>query len=543
MSIHPGAGRPAPDEVLVDLPRLVSDYYTLQPDPAEVDHRVHFGTSGHRGSALDHRFNQAHLRAIVQAVCDVRAKHSISGPMFVGKDTHALSEPAWRTAIEVLVGNDVPVLSTEAYVPTPLVSRALLEHNGRHAAPADGLIITPSHNPPSDGGIKYNPPHGGPSESSFSAAIEARANELLGAPPSGVPFGRAWRAVQRFDFVGPYVEALTRVVKMDAIRRAGLKLGADPLGGSAVAVWDRVAEAHRLDLRVVNPRVDGTFRFMTLDGDGKIRMDCSSPYAMANLVQAKDQFAVSFGNDTDADRHGIVTPGRGLFNPNHFLAILVDHLFESRDAWPASMGAGQTVVTSALVRRAAEARGRSVIEVPVGFKWFVPLLVEGKAGFAGEESAGATVATLDGQPWTTDKDGIVVALLAAEIAAVKGRDLDEVHRALTDRLGAPAYRRIDAPASRAQKKVLRELGPEDVVADQLAGHRIVRILTRAPGNDEAIGGLKVETEQGWFAARPSGTEDVYKIYGESFEGEDHLQRILDEAKSIVDDTFQRAGVS
>lgn len=527
---------------MVDLPRLVSDYYSLQPDPEQLEHRVQFGTSGHRGSAQDHRFNQAHLRAIVQAVCDVRAKNSISGPMFVGKDTHALSEPAWRTAIEVLIGNGVPVLTADTYIPTPLVSRALLTHNARHAAPADGLIITPSHNPPRDGGIKYNPPHGGPSESSFSVAIEARANELLAAPPTGVPFERAWRAVELFDFVQPYVDALPSVVRLDWIRDTGLKLGADPLGGSAITVWDRVAEAHGLNLEITNPRVDGTFRFMTLDGDGQIRMDCSSPHAMASLVQLKDRFQVSFGNDADADRHGIVTPGRGLFNPNHFLAILVDHLFATRDAWPASMGAGQTVVTSALVRRAAEARGRAVIEVPVGFKWFVPLLVEGKAGFAGEESAGATVATLDGRPWTTDKDGLVLALLAAEIAAHQERDLDEVHRGLTEKLGAPAYRRVDAPANRAQKKVLKELGPEDVVADALAGDPIVRCLTRAPGNDEAIGGLKVETERGWFAARPSGTEDVYKIYGESFEGDQHLDRILEEAKTIVDETFRRAGV-
>jgi phosphoglucomutase len=540
--MHPLAGKPAPVDGLVDLPRLISDYYSLQPDPGEPAHRVQFGTSGHRGSG--HGFCEAHIRAIAQAVVDVRRQEGITGPMYLAKDTHALSEPAWRTALEVLIANDVAVQSAapEAVVPTPLVSRAVLTHNAGPDAAADALIITPSHNPPTDGGIKYNPPHGGPSESRLSAAIETRANELLATPPAGIPFERAWKAAREFDFVAPYLEALPRVLDLDRVRDAGVRLGADPLGGTAVAVWGRLSERYGLDLEVTNPAIDGTFRFMPLDHDGKIRMDCSSPYAMANLVRLKDRFDVAFGNDADGDRHGIVTPGRGLFNPNHYLAVAVDVLLETRDQWSAEIGIAQTVVTSDLVRRVAEARGRHAVETPVGFKWFVPYLAAGKVGLAGEESAGASILTFDGRPWTTDKDGIVLALLAAEIRARTGRDLVERYRTLTAALGEPVYRRMDAAATPPQKAALKKMRPEDVRADTLAGHPIRARMVAAPGNDAPIGGLKVVTDAGWFAARPSGTENVTKIYGESFEGEDHLQRILDEAQLLVQEVFRKAGV-
>ncbi len=540
--MHPLAGKPAPDAELINIERLIADYYTRRPDPNEPSHRVQFGTSGHRGSSFKAAFCEAHIRAIVEAVCDVRRRLGASGPLYLGKDTHALSEPAWRTAVEVLVANEVPVRTAppDQVTPTPLVSRAILAHNQTRQGTADGLIITPSHNPPADGGIKYNPPHGGPSESEISSAIEARANELLHSPPSGVPFERAMRSVEFFDYITPYVDELPKVVDLERIRSASVKLGADPLGGSAISVWEPIRERYRLDLHITNPRIDGTFRFMPLDHDGKIRMDCSSVHAMANLVQLKDRFQVAFGNDADGDRHGIVTPGRGLFNPNHFLAVAVDALLETRTEW--NNHVAQTVVTSALVRRVAEARGREVIETPVGFKWFVPYLVEGKVGFAGEESAGATFAMFDGRPWTTDKDGIVMALLAAEIRARTGADLSDRYQELTARLGEPVYRRIDAAASPDQKAALKNMRPEDVATQQLAGHPITKRLVKAPGNQQSIGGLKVETKAGWFAARPSGTEDVYKIYGESFEGPEHLQRVLDEAQTLVGDVFKKAGV-
>lgn len=540
------AGQPPAASDLVDLSRLVAAYYTERPDPEDASQRVAFGTSGHRGSALRRSFNDAHVAAVVQATVEHRRAAGIDGPMFVGKDTHALSEPAWRTALEVLAANQVQILTAPpaSYTPTPAVSRAIVRHNGsRSSRHADGLIITPSHNPPEDGGIKYNPPHGGPSGGDVSGAIERRANELLsGDGVVRVPFRKALSGATEFDFLTPYVDELAHVIDLDVVRSTSLKLGVHPLGGSSVEYWAPIADRYGLSLQIVDPQVDGTFRFMPLDHDGKIRMDCSSPYAMGELLELRDRFDVAFGNDADSDRHGIVTPEAGLMNPNHFLALAADYLLAERSGWSSEVSIGKTIVTSGLLDRVAAAHGRSVAAMPVGFKWFVDGLSAGRFGLAGEESAGATLLDRHGRTWTTDKDGIVMDLLAAEIAARRGRDLRELYDALTEQHGRPCYRRVDAPASAAQKKLLKSLEPDRVKQAELAGHPILERRTRAPGNDAPIGGLQVVTEAGWFAARPSGTEDIYKIYAESFEGEAHLERLLAEAQALVESAFADAGV-
>mgnify|MGYP005814720393 CR=1 FL=1 len=537
---HPLAGKPAPRELLVDVDRLVRAYADDRPDPAQPSQRVAFGTSGHRGSSLRRSFNEDHILAVVQATCEYRAANGITGPLFLGRDTHALSAPAQRTALEVLAAHGVEVLvaADDAATPTPVVSHAILAHNRPGARLADGLVITPSHNPPEDGGIKYNPPNGGPADTGVTAWIERRANELLAAGLAGVarvPYARAIRAptTHAHDYVGPYVDDLAAILDLDAIRRAGLRLGVDPLGGSNVGYWEPIARRYGLSIEVVNPRVDPTFGFMTLDHDGKIRMDCSSPYAMAGLVGLKDRFDLAFGNDADSDRHGIVTPSAGLMSPNHYLAVAIRWLFGTRTRWGSRPGIGKTLVSSALIDRVAAQLGRRLVEVPVGFKWFVDGLLDGSLGFGGEESAGASFLRLDGSVWSTDKDGIIMDLLAAEIRAVSGRDPAQHYDDLTRQLGRPVYTRIDAPATPALKAALLRLSPEAVDARTLAGEPIVARLTRAPGNGAAIGGLKVVAESGWFAARPSGTEDVYKIYAESFRDEAHLARIVAEAKAIV----------
>jgi phosphoglucomutase len=538
---HSLAGKPAPRELLVDVEELLRRYHDDVPDPGNPGERVAFGTSGHRGSSLRRSFNEAHILAVAQAICEHRAAAGISGPLFLGRDTHGLSTPAERTTLEVLVANGVEVVISEddAPVPTPVISHAILGWNrGRSEALADGIVITPSHNPPEDGGIKYNPPDGGPADTAVTAAIERRANALLEAGLGevrrvGYEAARRAPGVRVRDYVGPYVQDLPTALDLEAARGARLRVGVDPLGGSNAHYWGRIAEALGLDLTVVNPVVDPTFGFMPLDHDGKIRMDCSSPYAMANLVGMKDRFDLAFGNDADSDRHGIVTPRAGLMNPNHYLAVAIDWLFRNRPGWPERAGVGKTLVSSALIDRVAGRLGRRLVEVPVGFKWFVAGLLDGEIGFGGEESAGASFLRRDGTVWTTDKDGIVMDLLALEIRARSGRDLGELHRALTDALGAPVYARVDAPATPAEKGILKKLAPEAVRATTLAGDPITARLTRAPGNGAEIGGLKVTTDQGWFAARPSGTEDVYKIYAESFRDEAHLARILDEARAIV----------
>jgi phosphoglucomutase len=538
---HPLAGKPAPRELLVDVADLLRRYASERPDAANPAERVAFGTSGHRGSSLRRSFNELHILAVAQAVCEHRARAGITGPLFIGRDTHALSEPAERTALEVLAANGVEVVVSEgdAPVPTPVISHAILTHNrGRTEGLADGIVVTPSHNPPEDGGIKYNPPDGGPADTGVTAAIERRANELLAAGGEGVrriPYERARGAanVRTRDYVRPYVEDLGSAVDLASARGARIAIGVDPLGGSNAHYWAPIADAYGLDLTVVNPKIDPTFGFMPLDHDGKIRMDCSSPYAMANLVAMKDRFDLAFGNDADSDRHGIVTPGAGLMNPNHYLAVAIDYLFTHRPGWSAAAGIGKTLVSSALIDRVAGRIGRRLVEVPVGFKWFVPGLLDGSIGFGGEESAGASFLRQDGTTWTTDKDGIVMDLLAVEMRARTGRDPGELYRALAADLGAPVYARVDAPATPAEKAILKRLSPEAVKATALAGEPIVARLTRAPGNGAEIGGLKVVAANGWFAARPSGTEDVYKIYAESFVDAAHLARILDEAKGIV----------
>jgi phosphoglucomutase len=533
------AGQPAAEADLVDVAALVTAYYAEHPDPAEPGQRVAFGTSGHRGSAFRLSFNEDHIAATAQAICDYRARAGITGPLFIGRDTHALSEPAFVTALEVLAANDVDVLADSAggYTPTPSLSRAILMHNeGRAGGLADGIVITPSHNPPEDGGFKYNPPDGGPAASQVTAAIQDRANELLGGglrEVRRVRYARARAAAGSYDFLGRYVDGLPAVVDLDAVRAAGVRIGADPLGGASVAYWGEIAARFGLDLTVVNPVVDATFRFMTLDWDGRIRMDCSSPYAMASLIGRRDEFAIATGNDTDADRHGIVTPDGGLLNPNHYLAAAIDYLYRHRDGWPAGAAVGKTMVSSAIIDRVAEAAGRRLVEVPVGFKWFVPGLLEGGIAFGGEESAGASFLCRDGRVWTTDKDGIILALLASEMTAVTGRTPSEHYRELTARLGDPAYARIDAPARREQKAALGRLSPGQVGVDELAGEPVLDRLTAAPGNGEPLGGLKVITASGWFAARPSGTEDVYKLYAESFAGPGQLARIQEEAQQII----------
>ncbi len=537
---HPLAGKPAPKDMLVDVADLLRRYASEVPDPANPAERVAFGTSGHRGSSLRRSFNEAHVLAVAQAVAEHRAKAGVSGPLFLGRDTHALSAPAEESALEVLAANGVEVVVSrgDAPVPTPVVSHAILTHNrGRAGRLADGIVVTPSHNPPEDGGIKYNPPDGGPADTAITAAIEARANALLEGGNRGVRrlLGAARRApnVSERDLVHPYVDDLGSAVDLDAARGAAIRVGVDPLGGSNAHYWGPIAERYGLDLTVVNPVIDPTFGFMPLDHDGKIRMDCSSPYAMANLVAMKDRFDLAFGNDADSDRHGIVTPSSGLMNPNHYLAVAIDWLFAHRPGWPAAAAVGKTLVSSALIDRVASRLGRRLVEVPVGFKWFVPGLLDGSLGFGGEESAGASFLRRDGTVWTTDKDGIVMDLLAIEIRARSGMDPGARYRELAAALGAPVYARVDAPATPREKAVLKKLSPSSVAATQLAGEAIVAKMTKAPGNGADIGGLKVVAANGWFAARPSGTEDVYKIYAESFRDEAHLARILDEARAIV----------
>ena len=544
MSSHERAGTVATAADLVDVPALITAYYTVHPDPSDPVQQVAFGTSGHRGSALDAAFNDDHIAATSQAICDYRGGQGIGGPLFLGRDTHGLSEPAWATALEVFAANDVRVMidSQDGYTPTPAVSHAILTYNrGRTTADpgrGDGVVVTPSHNPPRDGGFKYNPPDGGPAGADITGWIQDRANDYLRQELAGVkriPLARARSAdtTASYDYMGTYVADLPNVVDIAAIRSAGVRIGADPLGGASVAYWGAIAEAHGLDLTVVNPLVDPTWRFMTLDWDGKIRMDCSSPSAMASLIGKADQYDIATGNDADSDRHGIVTPDGGLMNPNHFLSVAIDYLYRNRVDWPGTAAVGKTVVSSSIIDRVAASLERQLIEVPVGFKWFVPGLIDGSIAFGGEESAGASFLRRDGSVWTTDKDGIIMALLASEILAVTGTSPSQHYRGLTDEFGAPVYARVDAPATREQKARLKDLSPEQVTATELAGEPITATLTRAPGNDAPIGGLKVCADNGWFAARPSGTEDVYKIYAESFLGDEHLARIQAEARDVV----------
>jgi phosphoglucomutase len=542
MIISPLAGQPAPADMLLDVPRLITAYYEGIPDPAVRSERVSFGTSGHRGSAFDNTFNEHHVLAISEAICRYRRSHGIGGPLFLGIDTHALSAPACATALEVLAahGVDVMLAANDEYTPTPAVSHAILCYNrGRTEALADGILITPSHNPPADGGFKYNPPNGGAADTSVTSWIEARANELLEENLAGMrrmPHEKALRAAttHRHDYLNSYVEDLANVIDMDAIRASGLHLGVDPLGGAGVHYWPAIAERYRLDLSLINDAVDPTFGFMTLDWDGRIRMDPSSPYAMQRLIGIKDRFDIAFACDTDHDRHGIVCRSAGLLPPNNYLAVAIHHLFRYRPQWRATAAIGKTVVSSAIIDRESTRLGRRLYEVPVGFKWFASGLVNGELGFCGEESAGATFLRRNGDAWTTDKDGIVAALLAAEITACEGRDPGMVYEDLTRELGTPAYGRVEAHASPAQKKILGALSPEQVKRGTLAGEAIENIITNAPGNGAPIGGVKVATQTGWFAARPSGTEDIYKIYGESFRGKEQLDRILAEAQTIVD---------
>ncbi len=539
--MHDRAGLRALPEDLIDLDALVRAYFDIAPDVANPAQKVTFGTSGHRGSSLDGGFNERHILAIAQAVADYRAAEGVVGPLFIGRDTHALSEPAWRTVIEVLAANAVEILvdSRDGFTPTPAVSHAILTHNRQGGAQADGLLLTPSHNPPRDGGIKYNPPTGGPAGSDATSAIAARANALLAEGLAGVkrlPFERAIKAAGRYDFLDRYVEDLPAVIDVEAIRAAGVRIGADPLGGAAVAYWGAIAERHGLNLTVVNDAVDPRWAFMPLDADGKIRMDCSSASAMANLIgimKGGAAYDVATGNDADADRHGIVTPDGGLMNPNHYLAAAISYLFSHRPGWGADTAVGKTLVSSSMIDRVVAGLGRRLLEVPVGFKYFVPGLLDGSVGFGGEESAGAAFLRHDGGVWTTDKDGIQLALLAAEIQAVTGQSASQLYNGLTEKYGAPAYARVDAAASREDKARLAKLSPSDVSAKTLAGEPITDILTNAPGNGEAIGGLKVCTKNAWFAARPSGTEDVYKVYAESFLGPDHLKQVQAEAREVV----------
>ncbi|MDQ2665569.1 MAG: phosphoglucomutase (alpha-D-glucose-1,6-bisphosphate-dependent) [Gemmatimonadota bacterium] len=545
MNVNPRAGQPAQPADLANIPRLASAYYTEHPDPGVSIERVTFGTSGHRGTSMNRSFNERHIVAITQAICLYRQQQHISGPLFLGIDTHALSESALGSALEVLAANEVDTMidSRGGYAPTPAVSLAILAYNkGRTSDFADGIVITPSHNPPEDGGFKYNPPNGGPADTSATGWIQDTANALLAAELRGVkrvPLARARAATTThlYDYLDEYVRDIPNVIDLDAIRAASVTLGADPLGGAGVAYWGEIADRHRLPIKVVSTEVDPTFRFMTLDWDGRIRMDCSSPYAMQRLIGMRDSFDVAWACDTDHDRHGIVARSVGLLNPNHYLAVCIAYLFTHRPAWGASTGIGKTVVSSSMINRVAARVGRPVLEVPVGFKWFVDGLIAGSLGFVGEESAGATLLRRDGTVWTTDKDGIVLGLLAAEMTAVTDKDPGEQYRELTQALGAPVYERIDAPATPEQKAKLSKLSPTSVSASTLAGDRIVNLATTAPGNGAAIGGLKVETENGWFAARPSGTENVYKLYAESFTGEEHLREIQTEAQSIIQHAF------
>lgn len=550
MALHELAGKPAPHSMLVNIPRLVSAYYALHPDVEDGLQRVAFGTSGHRGSSLKKSFNEIHILATTQAICDYREANRIDGPLYMGMDTHALSEPAFITALEVLAANRVEVVIQEGlgFTPTPVVSHAILVYNrGRASGFADGIVITPSHNPPDDGGFKYNPPQGGPADTSTTRWIEDRANELIRAENEGVrrwSYERALKSATTHhrDYIGPYVEDLKTIIDMEVIAASGVRLGVDPMGGSAVAFWQPIADLYGVSLHIVNPIVDPTFGFMTVDKDGKIRMDCSSPYAMARLIELKDTFDVAFGNDPDCDRHGIVTRSGGLLNPNHFLAVCIRYLFQTRSDWRTDTAVGKTLVSSSMIDRVARHLGRKLSEVPVGFKWFVGGLLDGSYGFAGEESAGASFLRKDGTVWTTDKDGVILDLLAAEMVARSGRDPHEHYSELQEMFGSPIYERIDTPVTPRQKTVLSALTPDLISASTLAGEEILATLTRAPGNGASIGGLKVVTENGWFAARPSGTEDICKIYAESFRGKEHLKQIQEEAQDMVNGAYRAAGV-
>lgn len=544
---HERAGQPAKSEDLIDIAALVAAYYTLEPDVENPDQQVAFGTSGHRGSAFDTAFNENHIIAITQAIVEYRKQQGIEGPLFIGRDTHALSEPAMLSALEVLLATDIEVYVDDRgrYTPTPAVSHAILSYNakleggvlGNSAERADGIVITPSHNPPRDGGFKYNPPHGGPADTDATDWIAKRANELLANELEGIELTRVDGVLDEratpYNYLDSYVDDLPNVINIEAIKKAGIRIGADPMGGASVDYWGAIAEKHGLDLTVVNPDVDATWRFMTLDTDGKIRMDCSSPNAMASLIQNRDQFDIATGNDADSDRHGIVTPDAGLMNPNHYLAVAIDYLFANRPGWGENTAVGKTLVSSSMIDRVVAALGRELVEVPVGFKWFVPGLIDGSVGFGSEESAGASFLRHDGTVWSTDKDGIILDLLAAEILAVTGKTPSQRYAELAEQYGAPAYARTDAEANREQKAVLKQLSPEQVTATELAGEPIVAKMTEAPGNGAAIGGLKVTTENAWFAARPSGTEDKYKIYAESFKGEEHLKQVQQEAQQLV----------
>ena len=549
MAEHHLAGKPAPRSLLVNVPRLVTAYYSGHPDVDVPAQKVAFGTSGHRGSSLKNSFNEDHILATTQAICDYRKASRISGPLFLGMDTHALSEPSFVSALEVLAANGIDVFISKdmEYTPTPVISHAILTYNRTAGAhPSDGIVITPSHNPPEDGGFKYNPPHGGPADTDVTKWIEDRANSLLKsrlADVKRIPYEHARSAgtTREHDYIRSYVDDLQNIIEVDAIRASGITMGVDPLGGSSCAFWQPVAEKYGLKIDVVNPVIDPTFGFMTVDRDGKIRMDCSSPYAMASLIGLKDKYHVSFGNDPDSDRHGIVARSSGLMNPNHYLAVSIWYLFQNRPGWKSESAVGKTLVSSSMIDKVAERLGRKLSEVPVGFKWFVAGLGDGSFGFAGEESAGASFLRKDGSVWTTDKDGIIMDLLAAEISAVTGKDPGEHYRILAETFGEPVYERIDAPATPQQKAAFKTLSPESIRTATLAGEQIRSKLTHAPGNGASIGGLKVVAENGWFAARPSGTEDVYKIYAESFKGKDHLARIFEEAQAIVSTAFQSAG--
>jgi len=548
MALHELAGKPAPVAMLVNVPRLISAYYILHPDAHEPAQAVEFGTSGHRGSSLDLSFNEDHILAITQAICLFRQAKGITGTLFLGKDTHALSEPAHASALEVLAANGVDVMIQKGYTPTPVISHAILTYNrGRISGLADGIVITPSHNPPDNGGFKYNPPQGGPADTDITDWIARKANEILMNDNRGVkriPYERALKAgtTHEYDYIRPYIKDLKNIIDLDAIKTGGLRIGADALGGSGLAFWGVIAVTYGLNIEVMHQHPDPTFAFMTVDKDGKIRMDCSSPYAMASLIGLKEKYDIAFGNDPDFDRHGIVTRSAGLMNPNHYLAVAIDYLFANRKGWRANAAIGKTLVSSSMIDRVAQHLGRRLSEVPVGFKWFVDGLIDGSYGFGGEESAGASFLRMDGTVWTTDKDGFIMDLLAAEITAKTGRDPAEHYQDLVRMFGAPVYERIDASANAGQRAVLKKLSPDRITLSTLAGERITSILNKAPGNHASIGGLKVVTENGWFAARPSGTEDVYKIYAESFKGQDHLERIKQEAQIIINAAFSAAGV-
>ncbi len=550
MPLHPKAGQPVPPSARVNIPKLISAYYTRQPDPQIAAQSVSFGTSGHRGSAFKSTLNEAHILATTQAICDYRQRNQIDGPLFMGMDTHALSEPCFISALEVLAANKVETMiaADGGYTPTPVISHAILTHNRTiKKGVADGIVITPSHNPPEDGGFKYNPPNGGPADTQITQWVQARANALMADQNRAVQRIRYEKALlstttHKYDYISPYVADLATVIDLKSIASAGISIGVDPMGGSGVAYWAPIADAYGLKLTVVNPQVDPTFGFMTLDKDGKVRMDCSSAYAMAGLLKLKDQFDLAFGNDPDTDRHGIVTPDGGLMNPNHYLSVAIWYLFQHRSDWSKTAAVGKTLVSSSMIDRVAADLKRNLYEVPVGFKWFVTVLLDGTCAFGGEESAGASFLRKDGQPWSTDKDGIILNLLAAEILAKTGKTPSELYRGLTEKFGEPLYERIDAPANAAQKQILAKLSPDKIAAQELAGEPIQARLTEAPGNGAAIGGVKIVTRNGWFAARPSGTEEIYKIYTESFNGPEHLRQIQAEAQQIVSDTFAASRV-